>query len=349
MGLRLSWVWGQDDLLAGRIANHVLSGAILPDEPMELPESPTPPWWSTTAGHMALRALVVSRMEDDPDRAERVESFLAVGRSASPLHPSIRYASASPALLDPNADVLPLAALGLSRDPLALRRTAKRLLDEGKTEHALRVYHDALEIASRADVARVALPPFLDDARIRRFALPLEESLTAIVGDMADHAGWSFAEWSPALPRNGIAPLAAYRALKDRNRFEADQALALVLDEPETPSTGVSLALLRASQAEALALRGDLKPAAERYEEAIAAMPDDLIRRTWAVNLAEIAGRLGDTRTMYAAWRDAQGPSPGDSINLQVSLAKARQRIGGATDSTDSDIMPATFSASEQP
>jgi hypothetical protein len=150
--------------------------------------------------------------------------------------------------------------------------------------------------------------------------------MEGIVGDLAAHRGWRFADWSRVLPANGLAALLAYRLLREQGDPDAESALALLCDTPAPSGSPAERALVLAAQGEGLALAERLREAADRYREAIALMPDDVIRRTWWINLGEIAARLRDTALMQTAWAAARGPSPKDEIN--VRMVQARERHG---------------------
>src|SRR5262249_52743535 len=77
IGLGLSWIWARDDASAGAIAALVLRDR--PSAAAEAPAvegEPRSSWWGSTASHLFLWALAADRAVDDPDRGERVRSFL---------------------------------------------------------------------------------------------------------------------------------------------------------------------------------------------------------------------------------------------------------------------------------
>ncbi len=140
---------------------------------------------------------------------------------------------------------------------VALAWAGHRLLAAGKDEPALRIYREALEMAGRAELSRLGPPAFDDDPQVRRYALPHEALIGAVVRDMAESDRWTFAEWSRALPSFAVAPLVAARLLRERGRADdADRALDAALAQAESPPpAGTSAAIHLAAQAEALALR----------------------------------------------------------------------------------------------
>jgi tetratricopeptide (TPR) repeat protein len=326
--VRLSWTWGQDDYAAGIVADRLLRAEPTPDGPLEVPTAPNPAWWSSTPEHLHLRALALSRSESDPVRSDQIHFLLSTAKNAAPLDPAVRLALAE-------VETSPAGpALGLSRDFVALRKTGQGLLAAGKTHAALRVDREALDIAARIELARAPLPSFVEDSQVRRFRLPNEEAMSGIVQDLAGHRGWHFADWAAALPPNGLAALVAYRILREAGDVDADAALGLVLEAKPDPSDPTRSALVLAAQAEALALAERWDEAAARYREAIELMPSDLIRRTWWLNLGEIAGRQGDLDLMRRACSAARGPSPKDEINARMITARARYGLDGAVKKT---------------
>src|SRR5262249_47494285 len=78
-----------------------------------------------------------------------------------------------------------------------------------------------------------------------------------------------------------------------------------------------------AAVAEALALKQRWKDAGERYRLAIDLMPDPMFRRSWWVNLAEIALRQNDESSRQKALEAARGNDPNDEITRRaVELLK---------------------------
>jgi hypothetical protein len=328
--LKLSWEWSRDDFAAGVIADRLVRLDSVPNGTFDVPDAPDPTWWNSTAAHLHLRALAASRGERDPKRDEQVRFLLGAAKSAAPLDPAVRMALAGTTA---HAGERPHSAssLNLSRDIVALRREARHLLDQGNTEAALRIDRDAMTMAVEVDLRRAPFPAFNDAADVRRFLLPHEAEVAGIVRDLATHRGWRFADWSRALPPNGIAALAAYRVLLEAGSIEATQAYEQVMAATPDPTRPVAASLLLASQAEALALDARWKESAARYRDAIELMPDDAIRRTWWINVAEVAARTGNTDLMRKAWTAARGPSPGDEINERMAESRARQGFDKST------------------
>jgi hypothetical protein len=332
LGVALAWTWGQDDRMAGLIADRVLEHETLPDGPV-LGDNPIvpaePTWWRSTAEHLSLQALVSARDAADPDAEDRVEFLLHTARHASPLNREVRYARARRASSgrgepQPGATV---AGLGLSRDVVALAWTARQLLDAGKTGAALEVDRQAIALAATTAPRGAQVPAF--DPQIRRFLLPGEDQVARVVADLAEHEGWSFAQWSSTLEGSPIAILAAYRVLQKNESPDAGAALDLLIASADDDSQP-PLAL--AARGEALAFRERWDEALQCYKAAIDRMPVDLVRRSWWVNVATIADRQGDTTQTLAAWANAKGTHPGDPIARRVAEAEARSGLG--TDAT---------------
>ena len=67
-------------------------------------------------------------------------------------------------------------------------------------------------------------------------------------------------------------------------------------------------------------LRSRWPEAAEQYRQAIDRVDNDLIRRSWWFNLADIAQRLNDEPQRQAAIRAALAVHSSDDITRRVSL-----------------------------
>lgn len=315
IGLFLAWTWGRDDRAAGVLADRLADPKAAPAGLGELPEGPGAAWWASTSGHLYLRAMAAAHDETDPDRADTTRFYLEAARSAGPLDRAARLASAGD----------DASALGLSRDVIALRRTGRALLKAGKVEQAMPAFRRALEMAARTDLERAPTPSFLDDAQIHRFALPFQDELAAIVNEAIGPATGAeiAARLGALLPESPLAWLAAYRVLSDRGEAGAEAFLDRILAEQ---TTGDARGL--AARAEAEAYRGRWDAAAADYRAALELVPSGEIRRSWALNLAEIESRLGHDEAMRDAWDAARGPVPDDPVNAR--LTEARRRHGSA-------------------
>ena len=152
-GNGMAWTWSRDAYAAGQVANRLLRNA---RSPKPLPESITlqgTSWWKTTAGNLVSWALYQDRAPDaGPDNAVEVESLLVAACQASPVQPAARFALSRPRQGNPDH---PLAArVGLSRDVMSESpRSGHQWLKTGNREAAVRMYREALEMASRGSVA----------------------------------------------------------------------------------------------------------------------------------------------------------------------------------------------------
>ena len=98
---------------------------------------------------------------------------------------------------------------------MSLAWSARRLLDAGKKEAALRLYGQALSAASGGGFSRTATPRYDEDETSRRYLLPGEDAVRDIVAEM-DARDWTFREWSRALPQNPTVLLATARLLREQ-------------------------------------------------------------------------------------------------------------------------------------
>ena len=293
---------------------------------------PDPKWWKTTAGHLTLWALWLDRTPDDPVAVEEAQGLLAAAAQISPLQPQVRFALVRREHDSADGPVAgPVASLALSRDVLPLAWTGHQLLAAGKKDAAKRAYRRALELAATAELSRLAAPAFIEDTQIRRYAMPAEDLIGPIIRDMADSSAWTYAEWSAAVPPDAVARLAAVRVLRERSGPDAEAALdALVAEGNAVSPQGAPLALQIAAHAEALALKQRWSEADQRYRQAIDLMPDPTIRRSWWVNLAEVALRQNDESGRQKALEAARGNDPNEEITRRaVELLKD---YGGRTE-----------------
>jgi tetratricopeptide (TPR) repeat protein/pSer/pThr/pTyr-binding forkhead associated (FHA) protein len=317
--LALALVWSRDDRAAGLVSNHLARGNA---KGKPLPETVVPPlhpsWWNTTSGNLARWALERDRAAREPGQTEEVRALLEAATRVSPVDAGARFALARPGQREEGA--VPLhQSLGLSRDVVALSWSGRQLLAAGKKGAALKAYRAALEMASRAELSRLAPPAFLDDSQARRYALPSEDLISGVVRDLAERSDWRFANWSEALPRFGVALLVAARVLRERSSLDSDTALDAVLATADVPPPeGVPVAVHLAALGEALALKSRWSEAEERYRQAIDLMPDDRVRRSWYLNLADLALRLDDEPKRLKALEAAQGADSQDEITQRA-------------------------------
>ena len=325
LGIFLGSTWGEDDRQAGLLADRILraNGAgktVIGEEEV----NPDGSWWRTTGGHLAIRAAALGSMRGESSREETTRFLLQSARAAAPLEAATRMARA-----ELSAGDSPLAALGLSRDTVALALTARTLAREGKTQAALAAYRSALELVARSDVGRGRTPAFLDEPNAKRFALPFEALVSSVIGEMAAQPGWTYETWSGALPEHGLVLLAAYRVLSDRRASESEAVLNRLIESPAAPASG-SQALHAVARAEGLAIKGRWEDASTLYAEAIAAMPDEVVRRTWHLNRGVILARNGAVDQATDAMALARAGRGDDEIGRKVSQTRSREGIGRA-------------------
>lgn len=327
-GLVAAWTWTQDGYNAGVVARRLAADAKA-EKP--LPRGVVPGgghWWETTAAHLVTWAAYRDRTADDPGRAEEVRALLTRAAEASPLNPTVRYAVARvlPGDAPPPERTLALG-LGQSRDVVSLTLAGRRLVEAGRKGAALGAYRAALALAAEADPARPEPPTFLDDAQPKRYAVPTEERLAAVIRDMAESSAWAYPEWSAALPRGTAAALAAARVLRERSSPDADAALAAAVAEAgsETPAaTPHAEAVRLAAGAAALAAAQRWGEARDRYRRAIDVTPVEAARRAWWLNVADVALRLNEESERRSALDSAKNSDPKDEITVRaVELQKS--------------------------
>ncbi len=338
----LSWWWAMDASNGSVVTQRLLSadGSV---RRRPLPETLKPPggrWIKTTAQHLAHWAIASARAEpEDERRPTDAAAILTRALEVSPLNPTARLAMSQ---LEGTGGDGPgrIRGLGLSRDSVSLAWSARRLMDSGKKDAALRLYHRALAAAADGGLSRSITPRFAEDPTARRFfyLLPSEDAVRDIVAELATREGLEFGEWSRALPHNPIVLLATARLLRERDRPEVDALLDRILgnDWGATEQTPADPRLL-AARGEAFMLRSRWPEAAEQYRQAIDRVDNELIRRSWWFNLADIAQRLDDEGQRQAALRAALAVNNSDDISRRVGLlqksgdAKPRPRAGFGT------------------
>jgi tetratricopeptide (TPR) repeat protein len=241
------------------------------------------------------------------------------------LNPSVRYAQAHG--LPGDSASPPLAkALAQSRDVQSLTLAGRQLLSAGKTDAALRAFGAALEMATNSDLSRASPPLFLDDPQLRRYALPTEELIASVIREMEARSEWTYKDWKEAVPPRTVAALAVARVLRAKHSPDAESALDAALAEAEvTPqATGREGALSLAVQAETLAMKARWAQAEEHYRKAIEMMPEETIRRSWWMNVADLALRVNEEPKRLKALEMAKSSDPKDEITQRaVELQKA--------------------------
>ncbi len=323
----MSWWWAIDSGNAAVVTMRLLSsdgsGRQRP-----LPAKVVPPggrWVGTTAQHLAHWGIYLAWAgPDEKIGAAEAPAMLERALEVSPLNATARLAMAQ---LDvPGREgQAPLRGLGLSRDSVSLAWSARRLLAAGKKETALRLYSRALSAASGGGLSRTATPRSGEDSGLRRsfYFLPAEDSVRDIVAELAAPGGLEFREWSSALPHNPVVLLATVRLLREQGNTEADTLLDRILgDEWTVAQDQQPDPRLLAARAEALVLRSRWREAAVQYRRAIERVDNDLIRRSWWFNLADIAQRLQDEPLRQAALRSAVAVPSSDEITRRVSMVQ---------------------------
>ncbi len=360
LGLTAAGRWAQDGYNTGLVAQRMASS-----EPAKtpLPAEVAPSdgsWITTSAGHLVQWAAYLDRDTDNPEQAREARTLLNRAAMISPLNPTVRYALARPLTGEEVTPAFQLSrSLGQSRDVPALAWAGRTLLAAGKRDAALRAFRAALEMAVRADLARLGVPDFLDDPQVRRYALPTEDLIAGVVREMASSTTWSYKDWAETLPRGTAAATVAARVLRESGSPDAAVALDAALAEAGSSRTALtpgSLATAEARQAEAVRLAAAAEAltmkqrwaeARDRYLEAVELMPVELIRRAWWLNLADLSARLGDDPERQKALEAAKVADLKDDVTRRaVELQRASgvvtrrtvSRVAGATtDETETE------------
>jgi hypothetical protein len=193
----------------------------------------------------------------------------------------------------------------------------------GDKEGALKLFEKALTLATREEPSRIATPLFCDDPNVPRYLLPGEERVHDIVREILANDEWTFREWSAVLPRNPECMLAAARLMKSRGKSEADTLLDLILADRQPREAGMmTTPLARAARAEALALKARWRESEEEYRLAIEAVDDDMIRRSWWFNLADIERQLDDETQRQTALRAALADARDDISRRAIEIQR---------------------------
>ena len=342
-GCFAGWVWARDSYNAGVVASLLGSSGIRP-QPLPKGVAPgRPVWWATTANHLVEWAAFLDRTAAGPGPLQESRALLDHAVEASPLHASVRYALGH--TLPGETGPPPLVrTLGETRDIATLAWEGRRLLAEGKKPAALRAFGAALDMAAHADLDRGGSPLFLDDSQARRYTLPTEALIGPVVRDMAEAAGWSYKDWAGIVPPRTAAPVVVARVLRERHSPDADAALDTALAGADQPpgGEGPQAALVIAAQAEALALKGHWAEAEERYRSAIEMMPLDVVRRSWWMNVADVAARLHEETNRRTALDLAKS---GDTHDEITQRAVKEQKDSGLVARRDTAVSPARATA----
>jgi tetratricopeptide (TPR) repeat protein len=317
-GLLLACRWAGEGYDASVVAQRLLTRTGVAGKQRPLPETMVPPepsWWQTTPQHLAQWGVYLGRLGAEEDRAEDARSMLEGAVRISPIHPTARLARAELAAETEG----PARSLGLSRDAASLARTARSLRLAGKQGAAIRLYREALQIAGRPDPTTAPEPVFDEDPAVRRYLLPGEAAAAAVVRELFGDPSRSFQEWSDAVPETTIARLAAARLFREQGRPEAEALIAQVIDADRAgPEAAPERAIRHAAAAEAHALLSRWRDAEGRYRQAIDAMDDAVVKRSWWFNLASIAHRLDDETQRQAALQAALDAPASDDISRRA-------------------------------
>lgn len=272
------------------------------------------------------------------------ELYLAKARATGALEP-YRQASAAadralalaPGHLDAQA-VLARTSLALHEFSSARTRASEVLATDPARLEMLAVVADASLELGDVDAAAVAL-----DTLARR--LPGSASVTArrarlafVKGDAAAASALARrAEGESAATGEGAAARAFYPTLAGSLAFaggrydEAGRAYARAL--AAAPTDRVALA----GAARVLAARGDRRGAIERYERAVAVVPDPAILAPLG-DLYELTGRDADARRVFSTIDAIGALEPVYSRPVVIFLADHRLRAGDAVDAALADL-----------
>jgi hypothetical protein len=341
-GIVVATGWALESERAAVVANRLARSRTLTMTRLEpRPAWVTPPdrkWWKSTPQHLTYWAMEHARTASasDPASVEEVKELLEAAVQAAPLEACARFALAHQGEGEgvgvgktPQRRREEIKGLSLSRDVIALAWTGHQRHAAGRREAALSAYRAALSMAATADLERLAAPEYDGDSQIRRYALPAEDLIVPIVRDMAEHEDWTYSEWSAALPDFAVVKLAAVRVLRARSSPDAGAALDALLAQAQAqaqasppPGAGAPAAIHVAALAEALALKGRWEEAHQRYRQAIDLVADptttSTTRRSWWMNVAEVALRLNDESSRQKALEAAKGMDPNDEITRRA-------------------------------
>ena len=300
----LASLWAADSRLAAPLADKILAGEPIPAVGLDAGPVPSPTWWGTSADALLLQAAAIGRLDADPVLRDRADDFLGLAANAAPAHPGVRQAylrRAAEADDDRRAD---LPAPNPSRDVAGLAEAARLKARLGRSEAAVDLLLEALELASKSDPALAEPPTFDGDRGVRRDRLPLEDRAAPLIRDLLAEAGGGtpLSTVLERLPDRAAVLLAAFRPLHAEGKPEADALLdRLQRLEPESAPSGDRRALVLAGRAEAEAFRGRWREAEPDYRAAAAEAHSEVVRRSLYRNLASIYEHLNDPDKMRAA------------------------------------------------
>jgi len=322
LGCSLSWCWTYDAYAASIVTDRLLTGDRVIQR-SALIGSVIPPrgsWVVSTAPHLAQWAIFRSRYGRENDRSNtETGDLLKQALTASPINATARFALAQLRSVR-NANNIPIESLGLSRDAISLAFTARRLLECGQKQAALKLYTCALSVAIRGEEYYFALPRFSEDPSVPRFLLPGEEEVHDIVVDLVSQHAWTFHEWSSALPENPIVLITTARLLRELGRNEAETVFdRLINSKLIAKSSKNASAIVLAARAEAFALQSHWREADQLYRHAIDLVDDPTIARSWWFNLADISYRLSNNVERQTALKAALAFTISDDITVRAN------------------------------
>jgi tetratricopeptide (TPR) repeat protein len=336
-GLLLSCIWASDSYNASYVMHALLYGN--PASRRQAPPTtivPPPGSWARTTGqHLAYWGMYKKSAGAPGDSSQaEAAALLAAAVQVSPMDPLARLGVAQ---LESRGEHSRSSSrgVGMSRDSLSLAWSARSLAMAGKKPAALALYVRALDVASREDLLAAGVPRFNEDPKVPRYFLPGEGRFREIIRSMAATDVWTIQEWTEALPASPVVRLAAARILREQGRGEADALIERILAETKLAANEeVTDPLVLAARAEALAIKGGLKDSGREYRQAIEAMPNDWIRRSWWFNLADIAYRMEDETERQSALRYALAVATSDDITRRATdtqrAVSNRRALGSA-------------------
>ena len=263
------------------------------------------------------------------NRLATSRELLEAATRISPLNPIARLARAQVNVKSqPIGSLIP--HLGLSRDVASLAWSARQLRLAHEKTAAIRLYRQALELNCRRDKASYLGVAFNDDPKVRRFFLPGEDACLMMIRELAVDSGWTYQEWSQAVPNDSVALLAMARILREQGRHEAEDVAGDVLDRLEpTLATPGERAIREAANAEAYAMLSDWRKAEGQYMIAISHIDDLTIRRSWWFNLAIIALHADDDVQRRSAIQAAIDVTNNDVISrCALELQRSSTVVG---------------------
>jgi tetratricopeptide (TPR) repeat protein len=328
-GCVLSWWWACDSYCASIMTSRLL----LTDRSAQrrpLSESVGPPegtWARSTAQHLAHWAIYLSRIQGEGDhRTDEIAALLERALQVSPLDPTARLAMAQLEAAG-SGKTVSIRTLGLSRDVPCLAFSGRILLAAGEKEAALKLYGQALALATAGEPGRAAVVHFSEDPGTARYLLPREQRVRDIVRELVLRSEWTIAEWSAIIPDSALVRLAVARLLREQDRPEAETLIDLVLHDRSTAVGGEKVeSITLAARAEAYALRLRWREAQEQYRQAIERCDDDTIRRSWWYNLADIALKLDDENQRQLALHAAVAAPTADDIARRATEIQRASR-----------------------